>query len=149
MKAYQNILVPIDFTPISASVLVRAKEIATCYKAKLTLLNVFKDIPLGNFGDTGQLGMTAEMKQEQMGRALEKLNALLERQDLPDNTEVQAVYTNGKASEAIIRFVKDNDMDLVIVGNSGKKSVLGFMGSTAEATLKGVPCDIMAVRKLD
>jgi universal stress protein A len=151
MKPYQHILVPVDFTKISNTIVARANELANFYQARLSLLNVLEDVSLGTvaFGGTDKLSMTPAMKQNQINLATDKLRKLASTLGIPENAGLETTYTSGKPSEAIIQFVKDNGIDLVVVGNSGKKSVLGFMGSTAEATLKGVPCDVMAVRITD
>ncbi len=151
MKPYQHILVPVDFTKISNTIVARANELANFYQARLSLLNVLEDVSLGTvaFGGTDKLSMTPAMKQNQINLATDKLRKLAHTLGIPENAALETTYTSGKPSEAIIQFVKDNGIDLVVVGNSGKKSVLGFMGSTAEATLKGVPCDVMAVRITD
>ncbi|MBU0656117.1 MAG: universal stress protein [Gammaproteobacteria bacterium] len=151
MKAYEHILVPVDFTHISSAIVARANELANFYQARISLLNVLKDVPLGNvtFGGTEKLTMTPELRQKQVDLATDKLRKLANDLGIPANAALETTYTAGKASEAIIQFVRENGVDLVVVGNSGKKGVLGFMGSTAEATLKGVPCDVMAIRIVD
>lgn len=151
MKPYQHILVSVDFTKISHAIVARAHELANFYQAKLTLLNVLEDSSLGNvtFGGANKLEMPSAIKQNQINLATEKLRKLADNLGLGANIALEVTYTSGKPSEAIIQFVKQNGTDLVVVGNSGKISVLGFMGSTAEATLKGVPCDVMAVRIMD
>ncbi|MBO0611578.1 universal stress protein [Thiothrix fructosivorans] len=151
MKPYQRILVPVDFTKISNTIVARANELANFYQAHLTLLNVLEDASLGNvaFGGTDKLGMSPVMRKNQTNLATEKLRKLADSLSGIATIALETTYASGKPSEAIIQFVKDNGIDLVVVGNSGKKSVLGFMGSTAEATLKGVPCDVMAVRIMD
>lgn len=151
MKAYTHVLVPVDFTRITDTIVARANELANFYGAKLSMLNVLGDIPLGNvaFGGTDKLPIPPDLKQKQVETATDKMRQLANNLGLPANVALETTYATGKASEAIIQFVKDNGVDLVVVGNSGKKSVLGFMGSTAEATLKGVPCDVMALRMID
>ncbi|QTR46883.1 universal stress protein [Thiothrix litoralis] len=151
MQPYKHILVPVDFTRISNTIVARANELANFYQAKLFLLNVLEDVSLGNvaFGGTAKLTMHPTMKQNQADIAVEKLRKLANNLGVSANVALETTYTNGKPGEAIIQFVKDKGIDLVVVGNSGKKSVLGFMGSTAEATLKGVPCDVMAIRIMD
>jgi universal stress protein A len=151
MKAYAHILVPVDFTRISNSIVSRANELAGFYQARLTMLNVLGDVPVGNiaFGGVDKLPVPADLKQKQVETATDKMRQLAVSLGLSADVVLETVYATGKASEAIIQFVRDNAVDLVVVGNSGKKSVLGFMGSTAEATLKGVPCDVMALRMMD
>lgn len=151
MKPYQRILVPVDFTKISNTIVARANELANFYQAHLTLLNVLEDASLGNvaFGGTDKLGMSPAMLQNQTNLATDKLRKLADSLSGSATIALETTYASGKPSEAIIQFVKDTGIDLVVVGNSGKRSVLGFMGSTAEATLKGVPCDVMAVRIMD
>ncbi|MDD5393460.1 MAG: universal stress protein [Thiothrix sp.] len=151
MKPYQHVLVPVDFSQISTSIVARANELAKFYQAKLTLLNVLEDVPLGAvaFGGTGELTMPPAMQQNQINQATEKLRKLEETYGLVDNAALEAVYTAGKPSAAILQFAKENGVDLIVVGNSGRRGVLGFMGSTAEATVKGASCDVMAVRISD
>lgn len=148
MPTYQHILAPIDFTPVTDSIVQRAQELADCYQARLSLLNVLEDIPLGDiaFGGTSKLAMPEDMKQQHSQRATERMRKLANNQGLSTDAALETTYTQNSASEAIIQFVKDHNVDLVIVGNHGKRGMLGILGSTAESTLKGVPCDIMAVR---
>lgn len=151
MQAYTHILVPVDFTRITNLIVKRADELARFYGVKLTMLNVLTDVPVGSmtFGADGRLPVPQDVKQRQVESAREKMRQLADSLGVAASMDLQVAYTSGKASEAIIQYVKDNGVDLVVVGNSGKKSVLGFMGSTAEAVLKGVPCDVMALRLRD
>lgn len=147
MKAYGHILVPVDFSQISAAIVMRADELAGFYQAKLTLLNVLEDVPLGSvaFGGTAELTMPPALQQNQLNAAKEKLQALVDKQGVVGSANVEVIYTSGKPSAAILEFAKNHAVDLIVVGNSGRRGVLGFMGSTAEATVKGAPCDVMAV----
>ncbi|QTR50839.1 universal stress protein [Candidatus Thiothrix anitrata] len=151
MQPYQQLLVPIDFTRASHSIVARAEELANFYNAHVHLLHILTDATLGSvtFGGTDKLGMPPALKQNQIQLATEKLQRLAADVGLNDQVSLQVTHTTGKPSEAIIQFAKENHIDLVIVANSGKQSVLGFMGSTAEATLKGVLCDVMAIRLVD
>ncbi len=146
MKPYANILVSVDFSRHSSLVIRRAVELVNFYQARLWLLNVLEDISLGNvaFGGMGKLPMNPTMKKTQLTQSADKLRKLAEELQVPANTQLDVVYAEGKFSEALLHFVKDKSIDLVLVTNTSKKGALGFLGAT-EATLKNLPCDILTV----
>lgn len=145
MKLYEHILVTIDFSKVSQSLVTRARELAGLYQARLSLLHVLEDMPLGNvaFGGTNSLPMSPAMKQNQTTLAQDKMRQLAENAGGLDKVSLEVAA--GKSSDIIAQFVKQQQVDLVVVGNSGRKGVLGFLGSTAEATLKNVPCDVLTI----
>lgn len=145
MKPYEHILVPVDFSRISHALVTRATELANLYQARISLLHVLEEMSLGNvaFGGTSTLPMSPAIKQNQINLATDKLRQLAESLGVPANAALEVM--NGKSSELIAQFVKQKGVDLVIVGNSGKKGMMGFLGSTAEATIKNVTCDVLTI----
>lgn len=146
MKPYKNILVSVDFSRHSPLIISRAVELVNFYQAQLWLLNVLEDISLGNvaFGGMGKLPMNPTMKKNQLTQSADKLRKLADELQVPPQTQLEVVYAEGKFSEAILQFVKERAIDLVLVTNTGKKGALGFLGAT-EATIKNLPCDILTV----
>ncbi|MFX0020088.1 MAG: universal stress protein [Candidatus Hermodarchaeota archaeon] len=61
--------------------------------------------------------------------------------------ETRLIYENDPVSY-IKKMVKEEDVDLVIIGSKGTHSLLNeiLLGSVAEKVLRHVPCDIFIVR---
>lgn len=62
--------------------------------------------------------------------------------------EGRLVFSDGPVSY-IIKTVKEENIDLVIIGSKGTHSILEeiLLGSVAEKVLRHVPCDILIIRK--
>jgi universal stress protein A len=145
MNPYEHILVTVDFSRISQALVTRANELARLYQARISLLHVLEDMSLGNvaFGGTSTLPMSPAIKQNQINLATDKLKQLANSLGVPANAALEVI--TGKSSDVIAQFVKQKGVDLVVVGNSGRKGLMGFLGSTAEATIKNVPCDVLTI----
>ena len=61
--------------------------------------------------------------------------------------ETRLIYDHGPLSY-IKKMVKEEDIDLVIIGTKGTQSLLEeiLLGSVAEKVLRHVPCDILIIR---
>lgn len=52
----------------------------------------------------------------------------------------------GDAADVIHEYSQSNDVDLIILGTHGRSGLKLLLGSTANAVLHGVKCDVLAVR---
>ena len=53
----------------------------------------------------------------------------------------------GKPFLEIIRFAKENDIDLIIIGTHGRSGLEHIIfGSTAEKVVRKAPCPVLSVR---
>ena len=59
-----------------------------------------------------------------------------------ENSEVR----HGSAPEQIHEMVKDEGFDLVVMGSHGRHGIQLMFGSTPNAVLHGLTCDLFAVR---
>jgi len=147
MNRYQNVLTPVDFSPISQDLARRAQELAEHYQAKLTLLHIIEDFPVGAepFGEPGALIVPVEVQQAQFEQAHKQLQTLREQLKLADTTQLKA--TEGMASDAIIQYAQEHAIDLIVMGHNSHKGFLGFMmGSTAATVLKQAECDVFIIQ---
>lgn len=146
MNRYQHILAAIDFSEISARVVECARELAEAYDARLTLLHVVENTPLGlePFGETSSLYLAEELRLQQINDAQTNIQALMERFQLP--LSVAPMIEEGFATDTILAFAKNKHVDLIVIAHSGKKGFLGFLGSTANAVVKSAHCDVWVVR---
>lgn len=147
MFAYKNILVPVDFSPVSQRSINRASEIAAHYQAHLTLLHVVEDIPLGvaAFGDVGAVYMSPDTQVVLSEAAQKQLTELAQQMQL--STEVQLEVVDGYPNASINAYAEENNIDLIVIGHSAKSGFLGMlMGSTAETVAKHAKCDVLVMR---
>ncbi|WMP18535.1 universal stress protein [Thiothrix lacustris] len=146
MFNYQHILAPIDLSDSSNPVIQRARELAEHYDARLTLLHVVENIPLGAepFGEPSSLMMNEELHQQQLRNANQKMQTLTTPFSLPLN--VEQTIKEGFTTSTILEFANHKQIDLIVIAHSGKKGFLGFLGSTADAIVKSADCDVLVVK---
>ncbi len=146
MQRYQHILAPVDFSDSSNGVIKRALELAEHYDARLTLLHVVENMPLGiePFGEPSSLVLSVEIQEQQLSNANAKMQALAQQFALPLSVE-QAVL-EGFTTSTLLAFAQEKQVDLIVIAHSGKKGFLGFLGSTADAVVKSAHCDVLVVR---
>jgi universal stress protein A len=147
MKHYQHILVPLDFSEMGELVLEQAQATASLYNAGLTLLHVVQDVPPGvdAFGEASGLIMAGEVEQQLLENAREQMQRLAEKRGLPaDAIRVELGIT---VTDSVLEVAEELGIDLIVIGHSGKKGFLGFLGSTATAVVKSAKCDVLVVRR--
>lgn len=147
MFAYQHILVPVDFSPVSQRSIYRAQELAAQYQARLTLLHIVEDIPLGvtAFGDVGAIYLAPDTREQQVSTELVKLTDLAKEMQLDPSVKLEVM--DGYPNTSINAYAEENQVDLIVVGHSAKHGLLGLlMGSTAETITKHAKCDVLVMR---
>lgn len=56
------------------------------------------------------------------------------------------VHVHGAIEPVLTRYVREHDIDLVVIGNHGASGLLGvLLGSTAAKLLDWLSCDILRV----
>lgn len=146
MYRYQHLLAAIDFSEANHSVIERARELAEHYDARLSLLHVVEDVPLGvePFGDPSSLLLNEELRQQQLSLAKNSMQTLAQQFNLP--LSVEQAIEEGFTTSTILAFAENKQVDLIVIAHSGKKGFLRFLGSTADALVKSAHCDVMVIR---
>ena len=147
MHAYQHILVPVDFSPVSQRIIHRGKELAEQYQSKLTLLHVMQDIPLTvqSFGDMPGMMIAPEIQEQLLSQSQERLKQLASSLQVADTTLLEVV--EGLPYDSISSYADEHQVDLIITGHSAKKGLMGFiMGSTAASIVKHSKCDVLVMQ---
>lgn len=143
MEGYSHILAPVDFSPATHPLLERALRESELHSARLTLLHIIEfypeDVPPGFVPPEN-----ADPIQVYLRRAREQLAELAHKIGLPEVERIALTYT-GSAYHEIIRFAKDNDADLIVMGYAGRW-ITDALGSTAMAVTRHSQCDVLLVR---
>lgn len=146
MQHYRHILLAVDYSEHCHATALKAKALADCFQAKLSIVHILDNIPMPdtNYGtvidlntDSGyQLLEMEKAKLTQLGRQLniEPANQWLiwgvPKQEIPQLAEQQKV-------------------DLIVVGSHGRHGLALLLGSTANNVLHHANCDVLAVRLHD
>jgi len=149
---YKNILVPHAGTTAGNKALAYAKEMAKKHQSKITLLHVVEKIHLpASIGFSYKRKAWAkdiqnaqkEMKNE-MHEKLTELANRLKKEDI----SVAVKVIHGYPDEEIIRIIKENSFDTVIMAKRrklpGLKAILQ-LGSVSRKVLERASCPVMLI----
>jgi universal stress protein A len=145
MPAYTHLLVAVDFSGGTNTVIETAMSLAGLYQARLSLIHIveFAQVDLSN-----ELVMPQELE---LDRELEQLTeqrllALSEKYGLADS---RRIVRHGSTRREILAVAVEEKVDLIVIGSHGRHGIQLLLGSSANAVLHGAPCDVLAVRIRD
>jgi len=144
MSDYTHILVAIDFAGSSQQILDKALDIARRNRARLSLLHVVEYLPPIDSAYEPILASNWVVDESEMlEQARHSLQQFSKKQGLEDAyLDVQL----GTPKHEISQFVKQHKCDLVVMGSHGRHGIGLLLGSTANAVLHEMPCDILAIK---
>ena len=139
----KRILVPTDFSEISAQAFPYAEDLATQYGAEIHLIHVLeKNPPI-------LLIRTFDMTTE---GALEKIEGdarkLLEdfKKRFSSNVKVKEVLLHGNDFEEIVNYAESNKIDLIVIATHGRTGLLHtLLGSVAEKVIRYSKIPVLVV----
>lgn len=150
MTTIDRILYPTDFSERSLAALPLAVDLAHRYGAELHCLYVV-DVP-NEFvlEDSYMLPLTTECRPDydKLKEAAESHLEQFVAEHMPDlRDSVKRVIVIGKPFAEIIRYAREQSIDLIVLGTHGR-SALGSMllGSVAEKVVRKAPCAVLTVR---
>jgi len=118
MIKLKKVLVPTDFSESARHALTYGTSFAREYEAELTLLHVVENLTVGYASDLFPVPMQ-EVFQEISGYAKVELAKLGEEARAKGVTVVEQVV-QGKPSAEIIRFARETEVDMIVLGTHGK-----------------------------
>lgn len=139
----RQILIPIDFSDYSDQALRWGISLARKYGAQLLLLHVIPEVleevsARESAGEQRVMGLTAEVES--------RLHEMA-RQGLEKGLAVDVRVADGEPTDAILRIVRQENVDLIIMGTHGRTGWSHvLLGSTAEAVLRAASCPVFTVR---
>lgn len=149
MIQLQKILLPTDFSDYSQNAAAYATEFANKFGAELHLLHVLQDLvamvpePGLAFPPPGDYMLELQQSAE---TALTKLPD----PPLAEGAEVVRAVRQGPPFVEIVRYAKENDIDLIIMGTHGRSGLSHvLLGSVAEKVVRKSPCPVLTVRPTD
>jgi universal stress protein A len=143
MISVKNILVPTDFSEHSAKAVRYGAELAANFGADLHLLHAVETTPI-MYGE-GAAYLPPEATAEIEAAAVKQLDEL--KIESADNLQVKRKVAQGHPFVEIVRYGKDNAIDLIVIGTHGRGAIAHMLlGSVAERVVRKAPCPVLVVR---
>lgn len=144
MTQYTHILVAIDFSDSASTILDKARQIAERNNARLSLLHIVEYLPPIDSAYEPILASNWAIDEPLLISHAEKSLQQLSQQHGLKNADLNV--TLGMPKREITQFVSEHQCDLIIMGSHGRHGISLLLGSTANAVLHEMPCDILAVK---
>ena len=146
-----KILVPHDGTEMSDKALVKAIELGKAFKAELVLLHVIEQIPvpptimLG--GDTVLINRSRRSIRKELEQGWNKIAEVKIHEIGKEKVKATCGCSIGSAGEQILRFAKDNKIDIIVMGSRRLKGVskIKALGSIARKVSEIADCPVLIV----
>lgn len=146
MIKISRILVPTDFSELGQLAVQYATAIAEQFQAELHLLHAIDDFFI--------LAPEANLMLPDRNQYLRDLKAAAETElsKLPTTGGVPAARVMrhtvvGHPLEQIVRFAKEQEIDLIVIGSHGRRGISHFLlGSVAERAVRFAVCPVLTVR---
>ena len=146
MRRIKKILVPTDLSELSLASIDYARSLANVYGARVFLLHAVDVVPVVSF-PTIDFTLETSLQDE-----AEKGKAILENfasRFLGDVEQVTAVVRRGFAYEEIMRFVDEEEIDLIVMATHGRTGLPHIiMGSVAERVVRHSPVPVLTIKPL-
>ena len=144
---FKKILCPVDFSEFTDEILAYAVSIAKRFDSELHLIHVIPNLnyftPYESFLTPENLVAIERNIEGEVGKDFDKITKKL---DLP----FKRIVKTGVTFVEIIDYIKDQDIDLVVMGTHGRSGIEHILiGSVAEKVVRKSPCPVLTVRPKD
>ncbi len=148
MKQLKRILFPTDFSRCANQAMSRAYNLARSFGSELHMLHALvlhEGDPYSPMHHVQDIEKVADRLKD---TAFEQMDAIVESYACEDIKVVKAQERGISAAPAILNYVQDHDIDLVVMGTHGRRG-LGhlFLGSVAEEVVRHAPCPVLTIRE--
>jgi nucleotide-binding universal stress UspA family protein len=145
MIQLRRILLPTDFSDHAGKALKYACAFTEQFDAELHLLHVLEThvSTAPQFG----MGLALSTQIQESRQATEKALNELVVPDWAAGRNVVRATSEGPAFVGIIRYARENDIDMIVLGTHGRSGLPHMlMGSVAERVVRKAPCPVLTVR---
>ena len=136
---FDNILVPVDGSPLSDIATEVAINAAKTFDSKLTFLNVVDFSSDTQYGKVGNVDEILELQTEGQ-KATDRVDAKAKSAGIPYETKI----AQGIPWEVIVKLSKSYDQ--IILGVTGKGGIGGRIGETVKKVLENSYCPVLTIK---
>ena len=142
----RRILVPVDFSESSRTVLDYAMDIARDRGAEVVLVHVV-GLPVAPFDPSYGVAADPRLLKDMGSDAERGLAELAGKAAGGTGVRPATKILNGSPSREIVREAREGSYDLVVIGTHGRTGFRHvFLGSVAENVVRMAPCPVVVVR---
>lgn len=155
---FKNILVPYDFETVSDNALDNAIKIAKLVEdSKITIFHVIQEImipisysrPVHSFKTGEVVPLSVYVKELYHEMRLEALKKLENKKQKCEKLGIRCnnKIVHGKTQDQILKYIKEEKIDLVVIGTARRKGISKIMtiGSVARNVSERSSCPVMLV----
>jgi nucleotide-binding universal stress UspA family protein len=141
---FKKILCPVDFSEFTDEILSYAVVISKRFESELHLIHVVPNLnyftPYETFLTPENLVAIERNIEGEVGKDFDKITKKL---DFP----FKRVIKTGVTFVEIIDYIKDQGVDLVVMGTHGRSGIEHILiGSVAEKVVRKSPCPVLTIR---
>ncbi|MBC1604535.1 universal stress protein [Listeria rocourtiae] len=141
----KQILVAIDGSDQSNDAFQEAIRIAKLENASLVFFTVIQEIMPNN--DELYLSLNVRPEMDDVYRALAEKRLESMTATIDSDVAFKNETVHGDPKRSIIEFAKENDIDLIVIGATGRGAIeRTLIGSTTAYVVNHAPCNIMVVK---
>ena len=137
---YDKILLPTDGSKASEKAAEHALLLADKYDSVIYVLNVLETRPTS--------GVTTDILKREGEAALDSISKIFKEieDDLRKEIRKRFLMKEGSAAEQILKTAEEKDIDIIVMGASGKHRLERFiLGSVAEQVVRDAKCPVLTI----
>jgi nucleotide-binding universal stress UspA family protein len=135
-----NILVPIDFSPIADNALTHAIKIAKVYNNEITLMYILEESFLGGLFSAGQNDVMIDAIKAKVALKAAEITAA-------HGIKVNHRVEKGKVYKTIAETANEEGFDSIIMGSSGASGLEQIVGSNASRTIQYSEVPVVVIKQ--
>jgi universal stress protein A len=146
MISLKRILSPTDFSDYSNRGTEYASSLAKQFGAELHVLHVLQDM-VAMVPEPGMAFPPPGDYMEELTESAERALTRLPGGDAAEGLTVVRETRQGPPFLEIIRYAKEHDIDLIVIGTHGRSGLAHvLLGSVTEKVVRKAPCPVLTVR---
>ena len=143
-QLYKKILLPTDGSKYSDISEKHALSIAATNNSEIIALSVIENSFSIGLPDTDTISEVNRLLKEENEKNLKKVERL--RDECGVDVKIRTLVKEGSPARVILETIDEEDIDLVVMGSSGKSGIDKFlMGSVAEKVVKSAKCKMFCL----
>lgn len=147
LESVKTIVVPVDFSDASETLLRSAMNVARAYGAEIHLLHVYQDV--FSVLSMRTFDLSEEVVENVMLSEIHTKCDQLIAAVAPD-VPLTRVLRKGETAEEILDYVKEISADLIIIATNARSSIEQFfIGSITQRVVRYASCPVLTLHAFD
>ena len=151
MIKIKKALVCVDLSDYSKMTIEYVLSLTSGIVSQLVLLNVINSrdveaVKSASHYYPGEVNVELFLKEARDDRK-QRIHEMIKQYSIPEIVQVNILIKEGNPFNEILSTIKEEKIDLVIIGNKGRSNIVGtLLGSIAEKVLRHSPIPVISVR---